>query len=119
MNNNNQEQGKNETARGRGRPAIVWTPEQRETLQMHVLMAVAEFEKSIIQERTLAGLEVAKIRLAKIGRKLGRVRREWTVAEREVIESWEGTVTGLAKALGCSVGTAHATLKRCLPVVEA
>ena len=85
-------------------------------LQLHVLMAVAEFEREIIQERTLAGLAAAKVRLAKIGRKLGRIRREWTTEERGIIEGWEGTVSGLAKALGCSIGTAHATLKRCIPV---
>lgn len=37
-------------------------------LQMHVLMAVAEFERSLIRERTKAGLAAAKARGAKIGR---------------------------------------------------
>jgi putative DNA-invertase from lambdoid prophage Rac len=37
-------------------------------LQMHVLMAVAEFERSLIRERTKAGLAVARARGAKIGR---------------------------------------------------
>jgi len=87
-------------------------------LQLHVLMAVAEFEREIIQERTLAGLAAAKIRLAKIGRKLGRVARKWTEEERNIIEAWDGTVSGLAKALGCSIGKAHATLKECVPVDE-
>ena len=88
-------------------------------LQMHVLMAVAEFERSLIRERTMAGLEVAKIRLAKIGRKLGRVRREWTTDERRTIESWDGTVAGLARELKCSVGTAHSALKQRVLVEEA
>ena len=88
-------------------------------LQMHVLMAVAEFERSLILERTMAGLEAAKIRLAKIGRKLGRVRREWTSVERAIIEGWDGTVAGLARELKCSVGTAHSALKRRVPVEEA
>lgn len=83
------------------------------TLQMHVLMAVAEFEKAIISERTKAGLAVARARLAAEGRGLGRKRREWTEGEREIIEGWTGTVSGLAKALGCSVGKAHSTLKAC------
>ena len=87
-------------------------------LQMHVLMAVAEFEREIIRERTKAGLAVAKIRLAKIGRKLGRVARKWTSEERGVIECWEGTVSGLARELKCSVGTAHSALKRRVPVGE-
>lgn len=80
-------------------------------LQMHVLIAVAEFERSLIRERTVAGLQAAKVRLAKIGRKLGRIRREWTTEERGIIESWEGTVAGLARELSCSVGTAHSALK--------
>ena len=83
------------------------------TLQMHVLMVVAEFEKAIISERTKAGLAVARARLASEGRGLGRIRREWTAAERDLIQTWEGTVAGLAKALGCSVGKAHATLRAC------
>lgn len=37
-------------------------------LQMHVLMAVAEFERSLIRERTKAGLVAARARGAKIGR---------------------------------------------------
>jgi DNA invertase Pin-like site-specific DNA recombinase len=37
-------------------------------LQLGVLMAVAEFERALIKERTLAGLEVARKR----GKKLGR-----------------------------------------------
>jgi putative DNA-invertase from lambdoid prophage Rac len=85
-------------------------------LQLHVLMAVAEFEREIILERTLAGLAAAKIRLAKIGRKLGRVARKWTEEERDLIQTWDGTVVGLARELKCSVGTAHSTLKRCVPV---
>lgn len=88
-------------------------------LQMHVLMAVAEFERGIILERTMAGLEAAKIRLAKIGRKLGRVRREWTTDEQRIIEIWDGTVAGLARELKCSVGTAHSALKRRVPVEKA
>jgi putative DNA-invertase from lambdoid prophage Rac len=37
-------------------------------LQLGVLMAVAEFERALIKERTLAGLEVARKR----GKRLGR-----------------------------------------------
>jgi putative DNA-invertase from lambdoid prophage Rac len=38
-------------------------------LQLGVLMAVAEFERSIIQERVVAGLKAAKARGVKLGRK--------------------------------------------------
>lgn len=37
-------------------------------LQMHVLMAVAEFERSLIRERTKAGLAAAVARGSKLGR---------------------------------------------------
>jgi putative DNA-invertase from lambdoid prophage Rac len=37
-------------------------------LQLGVLMAVAEFERSIIQERVTAGLKAAKARGVKLGR---------------------------------------------------
>jgi len=45
--------------------------------------------------------------------KRGRRARVWTPEERETIETWDGSVPGLAKALGCSIGKAHATLKAC------
>jgi DNA invertase Pin-like site-specific DNA recombinase len=40
-------------------------------LQMHVLMAVAEFERSLIRERTRAGLASARARGARLGRPRG------------------------------------------------
>ena len=40
-------------------------------LQMHVLMAVAEFERSLIRERTKAGLAAARARGATLGRPRG------------------------------------------------
>jgi DNA invertase Pin-like site-specific DNA recombinase len=41
-------------------------------LQMNILMAVAEFERDIIRERTIAGLAAARAR----GAKLGQTRRK-------------------------------------------
>jgi DNA invertase Pin-like site-specific DNA recombinase len=40
-------------------------------LQMHVLMAVSEFERSLIRERTRTGLKSAKARGVKLGRPFG------------------------------------------------
>jgi hypothetical protein len=45
--------------------------------------------------------------------KRGPAARVWTPEERDIIETWEGSVPKLAKALGCSVGKAYATLKAC------
>jgi len=76
-------------------------------LQMHVLMAVAEFEREIIRERTKAGLVAAIAR----GKKLGRRRLGWTPEQTATIAGWQGTVAGLAAAIGCSIGTAHSLIR--------
>jgi DNA invertase Pin-like site-specific DNA recombinase len=79
---------------------------------MHVLMAVAEFEREIIRERTKAGLVAAVAR----GSKLGRKARKWTPEEVATIEAHDGTIAGLARKLACSLGTAHKLLKNSVPV---
>ena len=76
-------------------------------LQMHVLMAVAEFERDIIRERTKAGLKAAVAR----GSTLGRRALRWTPEQTATIAGWQGTVAGLATALGCSLGKAHGLLR--------
>lgn len=56
--------------------ALIWTSQGIDTskqnpvgqLQLGMLMAVAEFERALIKERTLAGLEIARRR----GKRLGR-----------------------------------------------
>lgn len=77
-------------------------------LQAHVLMAVAEFERSLIRERTLAGLAAARAK----GRVGGRPRMALT-ARQEAILTRRGTLTvaQVARELGCSVGKAHALIK--------
>jgi len=84
-------------------------------LQMHVLMAVAEFERSLIRERTKAGLGAAVAR----GSRLGRPAWKATAAQTVAFTAWKdrkaagekATITELAKALGVSVGKAHAIAK--------
>ena len=73
-------------------------------LQMHILAAIAEFERARIAERITAGLVRARIQ----GRKLGR-------PERIVSEAILAPVRGLAvreaaQQLGASLATAY----RCL-----
>ena len=80
-------------------------------LIMHVLIAMAEFERSLIKERTRAGLKVAK----------GQRCEVWTARQardakcREAVQSFrEGkirTYRELAKALECSVSRAYALAK--------
>lgn len=76
-------------------------------LQMHVLSAVAEFERSLIRERTIAGLNAARAR----GSVLGRKPKVLTEAQRAKLEAWtpgsKGGIRALASELGVSVGTAH------------
>src|SRR5438105_7260888 len=52
-------------------------------LQMNILIAVAEFERDIIRERTLAGLAAARARGVTLGRPQARISRE---VKRKVIE---------------------------------
>jgi len=81
-------------------------------LQLHVLGAIAEFERSRIQERVRAGL--ARVRAQ--GRKLGR-------PERIVDEDRLAPVRGLpvreaAKRLGVSPATAHRWLSQKSPSIS-
>ncbi len=80
-------------------------------LQMNILMAVAEFERDIIRERTLAGLAAARARGIKLGRptieissdamrKLKRFTR--SSASRRM------SYRALAAELRVSLGKAHA-----------
>jgi putative DNA-invertase from lambdoid prophage Rac len=84
-------------------------------LIMHVLIAMAQFERSLIQERTRAGLKVARAK----GVKFGRPIRPVTPQCLEALQSFrEGKIQGyreLARALDCSVSRAHALAKEGLP----
>lgn len=72
-------------------------------LQMHVLMAVAEFERSLIRERTKAGLVAARARGAKIGRPGARADKV-TAAVALLEEVPRRSMRAIAKAVGLSVG---------------
>ena len=80
-------------------------------LQLNILIAVAEFERDIIRERTRAGLAAARARGTTLGRprveisKEGRKRLARFVRCREV--SRRKTYRVLATELGISLGKAH------------
>jgi DNA invertase Pin-like site-specific DNA recombinase len=73
-------------------------------LQLHILSAIAEFERSRIQERVVAGLARAKAQ----GRKLGR-------PEREIPASDLAAVRGLSvREAARRLGVPRSTLQRAL-----
>ena len=82
-------------------------------LQMHVLMAVAEFERSLIRERTKAGVASARAR----GKKLGRPAFVMDDSQRALLEDYRRGESGLttlkqlAWTLGCSIAKAHALVQ--------
>lgn len=73
-------------------------------LQLGVLMAVAEFERSIIQERVVAGLKAAKLR----GVKLGRPERLSTLVPQvhKLLISGKG-IREIARELHLPVSSTH------------
>jgi len=79
---------------------------------MHILMAVADFERSLISERTKLKLQALKA----AGKHVGRPKMLQSVVERaqavcEAALDSSGklpTCRTLAKELGMSVATAHA-----------
>jgi DNA invertase Pin-like site-specific DNA recombinase len=68
-------------------------------LQMHVLAAIAEFERERIRERTLLGLDRARAAGTKLGRPIDRRLRAQIADVREL------SVRQAAKALGCAPAT--------------
>jgi DNA invertase Pin-like site-specific DNA recombinase len=81
-------------------------------LQMNILMAVAEFERDIIRERTLAGLAAARARGTKLGRPSLQLSTKATRTLRCFMQAREKSprpsYRSLAAELGVSVGKAHA-----------
>lgn len=79
-----------------------------------IFAALAEFERSIIQERTRAGLEAARSR-GRIGGRPRSVSDEDIAAARAMLKNPEITVKKVAERIGCS----EATLYRYLPAARA
>jgi DNA invertase Pin-like site-specific DNA recombinase len=88
-------------------------------LQLHLLAAFAEFEKSLILERTMAGLKSARARGVTLGRP-STVHPEQAaiVARFKSLRAYAKSVgekapsfASLAKELGCSVGKAFSLAK--------
>lgn len=79
-------------------------------MQMHVLMAVAEFERDMIRERTKAGLAVARSRGVMLGRPKGpsaRAQRKQAQLKAILEEDPNTPLSRLAELTGSSVSTVH------------
>lgn len=79
-------------------------------LVFHVLGALAEFERSLLIERTLAGLAVARAN----GKKLGRPRKltpEKLASAKVLLTEGKMTMQQIADVVGCSRATLYRELK--------
>ena len=83
---------------------ILATPAGR--LQLHILAALSEFERSRIQERVRAGLARAKAQGTRLGRP--RVR----IAGHKLADVQGLTASEAARRLGVSRSTAHRMMVR-------
>jgi DNA invertase Pin-like site-specific DNA recombinase len=77
-------------------------------LQLNILMAIAEFERSIIQERVCAGLRAAKAKGVRLGRPSMLEQHRQQV--RDLIAQGL-SVRAIARKVQISVGSAHKILK--------
>jgi DNA invertase Pin-like site-specific DNA recombinase len=79
-------------------------------LIFHIFASLAEFERSIIKERTLAGLSAAK-RLGRVGGRPPSLKAEDLIAAKALLKDNNITVEEVAKRLS----VAPSTLYRHLP----
>lgn len=80
-------------------------------LIFHIFGALAEFERSLIAERTKAGLQAAKKRGKRLGRP-PRLREDQIRYAAQMIETGEETATGMAGLLKVDRSTLHRSMKR-------
>lgn len=87
-------------------------------LTFHVFAALAEFERDLIRERTVAGLAAARARGRKGGRKPSLTPKKVQVARR-MYEEGDSTVAEIATVLGVSRATIYRHLSPREPSVAA
>jgi len=74
-------------------------------LLMHILAAVAQFERELIRERVSAGMKAAKVRGTKTGNAIGRPRR---IFDREAVvrlRTQGVSIEKIARRMTIGVGT--------------
>jgi DNA invertase Pin-like site-specific DNA recombinase len=82
------------------------TPSGR--LMFHVIAAMAEFERALIQERVKAGLRNARAK----GKKLGRPRVQFDESQIDALRASGASWRAVAKELGVGLGTVHRIAQR-------
>ncbi len=82
-------------------------------LLLHILAAVAQFERELIRERTIAGIRVAQANGKHVGRPKRVFRRDELVRLREDGQSWRA----IASQLGIPVMTALDAYRECTETV--
>ncbi len=79
-------------------------------LIFHVFGALAEFERDMIRERTLAGIEAARQR-GRIGGRPKKLDKKMVEFARSMLDDKSNTVTDVCKALGITKSTLYRYLK--------
>lgn len=83
----------------------------------YVFGALSEFEREVIRERTQAGLDAARARGRKGGRKSALTQSQVRTAQK-MLRDPETTVTEVAEALGVSRSTIYRQVGTVRPVRE-
>lgn len=79
-------------------------------LVFHIFGALAEFERSLIQERTRSGLAAARAR-GRLGGRPKKVSKQKLAMAKKMLEDRDQSVTNVAEVLGVSRATLYRHLK--------
>ena len=74
-------------------------------LLMHILAAVAQFERELIRERVSAGMKAARVRGTKTGNAIGRPKRVFSRDEVVRLRGVGVSIEKIARRVGIGVGT--------------
>ena len=74
-------------------------------LLMHILAAVAQFERELIHERVSAGMRAAKVHGTKTGKPIGRPRRVFDRGKVVRLRETGLSIERIASQMGIGVGT--------------
>jgi putative DNA-invertase from lambdoid prophage Rac len=80
-------------------------------LLLHILAAVAQFERELIRERVSAGMRAAKARGTKTGNAIGRPRRIFDREEVARLRAEGASIEKIARQMSIGVGTVARVLQ--------